>query len=106
MHGNTLLPAVVFVSGPYVAARDVVSAYFGGAWPLASRLDLNAQVLASYTRLSDSRPLLSLWSTLSLTLRFGRFTSQLAYQLGVYEVAGLSSMQHMLRLSLDRPFEW
>ncbi len=105
-HGNTLLPGLVFVSGPYVAARDVVSGYFGGAWPLTPRLDLNAQTLASYTLLTDSRPLLSLWATLSLTVRFGRFSSQLAYQLGVYEVSGLSSMQHMLRLSLDRPFEW
>lgn len=103
--GNALIPQTPFVDGPPPTARQVVSFGLNGALPVSAWLDLSVGGQAAWTSIDDARPLTAFSGTAGLTVHAGRISALLSYVITRQDTQGNIGVQHLLRLSLSRPFE-
>lgn len=105
VQGHSAMLASPFSAGPPVTARALTQVNATVLVPLHPQVDLNAGALGSWTVLDGARPLSTIAFTAGATLRAGRISAQLSYQVSRSDSFNLVTTQHFLRLSLSRPFE-
>lgn len=103
--GNALIPNSPFVAGPPPAARAVTALNLTAYYPALPFLDLTAGANAQWTALDDVAPLSNVGGSAGATLRLGRITLALVYQLTRADALGFLTTQHFLRAQVSRPFE-
>ncbi|MFO0594267.1 MAG: hypothetical protein U0228_03155 [Myxococcaceae bacterium] len=104
-HGTALIPDSPFVDGPPPTARDLWSVGLNGGMPVSTWLDASLGARATWTTIDGQRPLSTVGVTAALSAHFGRLNAQLQYQLARSDTQGNLGVQHLLRLTLSRPFE-
>lgn len=104
--GLAVLPAATFSFGPPLTAREVTQVTATALVPVSPIFDAQAGALGAWTVLDGGRPLTTYGGNVGLTARVGRFTSQLTWNVMRNDTAGFVTTQHLVRLSLSRPFDF
>ncbi|MBL8923043.1 MAG: hypothetical protein JNJ54_29610 [Myxococcaceae bacterium] len=104
--GNAVIPQSTFTFGPPPTAREVTQLNATVLLPVLPWLDTSAGGVAAWTVIDNTQPLTTFGGNVGASARFGRFTSTLAWSVMRNDVSGSVTTQHLVRLSLSRPFDF
>lgn len=106
LRGASVIPQSPFSLGPPLTARSVTQLSANVMLPVLPWLDAHAGGLAGWTVLDSNLPLTTITGNVGVTARFGRFTSSLSWNVVRNDTQGFVTTQHLVRLSLARPFDF
>lgn len=106
MRGNSVIPQSTFTLGPPPTARVVTQLNATVLMPVLPWLDAQAGGNAAWTVLDNALPLNTLNGNVGATARFGRFTTGLSWNVMRNDFGGAITTQHLIRLSINRPFDF
>jgi hypothetical protein len=104
--GSAVIPQTTFTFGPPPTARQVTQLNATVLLPVLPWLDTSAGGIAAWTVIDNALPLSTIGGNVGATARFGRFSSSLSYNVMRNDISGAVTTQHLIRLTLARPFDF